>query len=58
MQGLTQKFRRRKIVLLRMILHEGVQKKYSREFRRVSEKLYQFYFYQVNSKKKMDGAGN
>ena len=37
--------------VLKIILHEGVQKKYSRGFRRVSEKLHQFYFDQGNSKK-------
>ena len=37
--------------LLRIILHKGVQKIYSRGFRRVSEKLHWLYFDQFNSKK-------
>ena len=36
-----------------MILHEGVHKKNSRGFRRVSEKLHRLYFDQVNSKKNL-----
>ena len=40
------------IQLLRMILHEGVQKKYSRGFCQVSENLFRFYLNQGNSKKK------
>ena len=41
-----------------MILLEGAQKKYSRRFCRVSEKLHRLYFDQGNGKKKMYGGGN
>ena len=42
-----------------IIIHEGSQKKkYERGFRRISEKLHQFYFDQGNSKKKLYGSGN
>ena len=33
-------------------------RKYSKEFRQVSEKLHWFYFNQGNSKKKLDGDVN
>ena len=43
---------------LRMILHEGAQKKYSRKFRQVSEKFNRFYFNQGGSNTKLDGYIN
>ena len=47
-----------KVQVLIMILHEREQKKYSRGFCWVPEKLHQFYSDQGNSMKKLDGDGN